>query len=120
MRRRVVACLGDSLTDANAGRCNVHTSGMWPSLLQQALGERSFEVQNFGASGVPAIHYHDWGPLSEALRVQPDAVVIMLGTNDAWCWNEEWYRHALTHMIASFKSLSVAPSMILLLVPPPL
>ena len=115
---RTIACVGDSLTDANAGRCGVSSDEMWPALLQKQLGD-TFSVRNFGASGAPAQRYHEWGPLSAALASQPTAAIIMLGTNDAWCWNEYWYTAALINLLQAFKDLPSAPH-VLALVPPPL
>ena len=73
---------------------------MWPALLQEELG-RSFEVRNFGASGVPVQRYHEWGPLNEVLALKPDGVVVMLGTNDAWMWNEYWFKEKYTSLLTA-------------------
>ena len=92
---------------------------MWPSLLQRALGDASFNVRNFGASGVPAQRYHEWGPLGEALALEPDAVIVMLGTNDAWCWSEPHFAGRYSSLLSAFQSLASAP-VVVALVPPPL
>jgi lysophospholipase L1-like esterase len=81
-----IACVGDSLTDAHSGRCELGAQQMWPALLQEELGSL-FVVRNFGASGVPVQRFHEWGPmghLNEVLELKPEVIVVMLGTNDAW------------------------------------
>ncbi len=89
---------------------------MWPALLQEELG-RSFEVRNFGASGVPVQRYHEWGPLNEVLALKPDGVVVMLGTNDAWMWNEYWFKEKYTSLLTALQSVS---TFMLAVLPPPL
>lgn len=77
-----LACVGDSITQGSgAGK------GMaYPTQLQTLLGE-GWEVGNFGVSGRTLLRKGDhpyWkeAAYTKALDFKPDAVIIMLGTND--------------------------------------
>ena len=77
-----LACVGDSITQGSgAGK------GMaYPTQLQALLGE-GWEVGNFGVSGRTLLRKGDhpyWNEAAykKALEFKPDAVIIMLGTND--------------------------------------
>ena len=72
-----VACVGDSLT---AGRES------WPAHLDAHLGDR-WEIRNFGLGESTVLQVGDTPYLTlklpEVLAYQPDAVVVLLGTNDS-------------------------------------
>ena len=77
-----LACVGDRITQGSgAGK------GMaYPTQLQALLGE-DWEVGNFGVSGRTLLRkgdhpYWNEGAYKKALDFKPDAVIIMLGTND--------------------------------------
>ncbi len=77
-----LACVGDSITQgAGAGK------GMaYPTQLQALLG-KGWEIGNFGVSGRTLLRKGDhpyWkeAAYTKALDFKPDAVIIMLGTND--------------------------------------
>ena len=77
-----LACVGDSITQGvGAG------NGMaYPTQLQALLGE-GWEIGNFGVSGRTLLRKGDnpyWkeAAYTKALDFKPDAVIIMLGTND--------------------------------------
>lgn len=77
-----IACVGDSITEGfGAGK------GMaYPTQLQAILGE-GFVVGNFGVSARTLLRKGDYPYWNEeaytkALDFKPDAVIIMLGTND--------------------------------------
>ena len=77
-----LACVGDSITQgAGAGK------GMaYPTQLQALLGV-GWEIGNFGVSGRTLLRKGDhpyWkeAAYTKALDFKPDAVIIMLGTND--------------------------------------
>jgi acyl-CoA thioesterase I len=82
-----VACVGDSITQgvgAPAGQS-------YPDQLGRMLGAR-WNVRNFGVGGTTMLHAGDhpyWNTQSypDALKFQPDVVIIMLGTNDTKPWN---------------------------------
>lgn len=107
-----VACIGDSITEgAGADR------GMsYPSQLQELLGE-AWQVGNFGVSGRTMLKNGDvpyWreSALQKAQAMNPDVVVIMLGTNDTkpqnWRIKGE-FRGDYADMVKIFKNLPGKP-----------
>lgn len=88
-RKKRIACCGDSIT---FGLCATDVHNSYPSVLQNLLGEK-FEVGNFGVSGATAISGYEPRPdkylpyvvsteYKQALKFEPDIVVLMLGMND--------------------------------------
>ncbi|MBU1693123.1 MAG: hypothetical protein KKC51_04080 [Verrucomicrobia bacterium] len=75
-----VACLGDSIT-GGAGLQRPEEDS-YPAQLQRLLG-RGWEVRRFAAGGATVAGYPA-DALNEALAYEPQAVVILLGTNDAY------------------------------------
>ena len=71
-----LACIGDSIT-----------CGPYPSMLQNALGNK-WQVTNLGVSGATMLNggdkpYSKLGQYDQALKSKPDVVTIALGTNDS-------------------------------------
>lgn len=71
-----LACLGDSITEGSG----------YPSALQQLLGNR-FMVKNYGVSSSTLLSrgdkpYAQQAKFAAAKTFEPDAVILMLGTND--------------------------------------
>jgi lysophospholipase L1-like esterase len=123
-----VACVGDSITFGLSipGR----ETNSYPARLQGRLGGQ-WEVRNFGVSGATMLRnppfrvessYWDQPAFVEAGKYNPDAVVIILGTNDLW--HDENWKHcrqfALDYrtMIEHFAGLPAHPR-IWLVYPPP-
>ncbi len=116
-----VACVGNSITEgigASSGSTN------YPSVLQHNLGTAKYEVTNFGASGRTlmkngkefdgsASSYWDHERYQNALKYNPDIVVIKLGTNDAkhinWDNIKGEYVGDYIALVNSFKALSSQP-----------
>jgi lysophospholipase L1-like esterase len=77
-----LACVGDSITQGvGAGK-----GQSWPDQLQKMLGEK-WVVKNFGVSGTTLLNagdnpYQKQGAFKNAKALNPDVVVIVLGTND--------------------------------------
>jgi len=77
-----LACVGDSITQgvgAGGGQS-------WPDQLRRLLGDK-WAVHNFGVSGTTLMKsgdspYQKQRAFANAKALQPDVVVIMLGTND--------------------------------------
>ena len=107
-----VACVGDSITQgvgADKGKS-------YPSQLQALLGD-THKVGNFGVSGRTLLSKGDKPYIKEkayqdALAMEPDIVIIMLGTNDTkpqnWKFEAEFdadYRE----LVKSFQSLKSKP-----------
>lgn len=80
-RRRVVVCLGDSLTQGNA-------SFDYPHVLAGRLEPDGYTVLNAGVNGDLA-----WNVLQrvdEVIRAEPAYVVLLVGTNDARACESAW------------------------------
>ncbi|MGD0643276.1 MAG: GDSL-type esterase/lipase family protein [Candidatus Bathyarchaeia archaeon] len=111
-----VACVGDSITEATE----------YPSDLQSLLGS-NYTVDNFGHSGATVslntgCSYINQSEFQEALKFQPEIVVIMLGTNDDHSWARQYnesFEHDYTALITSFQQLDSNPQ-IWLVKPPPI
>jgi len=107
-----LACVGDSITQGSgAGK------GMaYPTQLQALLGEK-WEVGNFGVSGRTLLRKGDFpywkeAAYTKALDFKPDAVIIMLGTNDTkpqnWKHKAE-FEGDYRDLVKSFQDLPSKP-----------
>ncbi len=108
-----VACIGNSIT-YGSGKDRVNTS--YPGQLQQLLGEE-YDVWNFGYSGRTLLKkgdfpYWDEIELKAAKAIQPDIVIIKLGTNDTkpqnWQYADEFESDYRT-LIQEFTSSPSTP-----------
>ena len=145
-----VACVGDSLTRGDGlhehppsrrvpawhlrqNQLPLRERGSYPALLQRLLGQRRFDVRNFGHGGTTACNLSGGrGPpyvatreFPAALRFQPHLVVLMLGTNDAkdFLWRAcgaPRVRNGLEDIVRAFASSRTPPRLLLLLTPPPM
>jgi lysophospholipase L1-like esterase len=117
-----VACVGDSITQG-IGASPGHS---YPDQLQALLGSK-WVIKNYGVSGRTLLRKGDlpwWNEqaFKDAHSLNPDAVVIMLGTNDTrppnWVHEDEFYGD-YKDLIESFKVLPSKPH-IWILRPPPI
>jgi lysophospholipase L1-like esterase len=118
-----VACVGNSIT-AGAGISDA-VNDAYPGQLQKLLGE-NYVVGNFGNSGRTMLKNGDY-PLwvekefTNALAMNPNIVIILLGTNDSkpynWIYKDEYVPDYLA-MIDTFKTLPANPQ-IYICKPPP-
>lgn len=120
---RRVACVGDSIT-YGSGTTNRRVNS-YPAQLGKLLGT-SWQVGNFGVGGATLLNrgdkpYQKQKAMNAALAFHPQAVVIMLGTNDTkpqnWKYVKEFpddYRQ----LIDRFAALPEKPT-IFLCIPPP-
>jgi lysophospholipase L1-like esterase len=107
-----VACIGDSITEGvGAAR-----GKSYPSQLQEMLGDK-WVVGNFGVSGRTLLKKGDFPYWNEAkyqnaLKSEPDVVIIMLGTNDTkpqnWKFESEFVAD-YTELVKSFQALPSKP-----------
>ena len=113
-----IACVGDSITDG-FGLANASLDA-WPVLLNDMLGE-SYLVENCGQTGKTHQQggresYWDTYKFKKAKALNPDIVIIKLGTNDAkeanWK-NPEKFRADLNAMIDEFAALDSKPKIYL-------
>lgn len=112
-----IACVGNSIT---AGWGLSDGADSYPSVLQKYLGNDKYDVRNFGASGrvmskstEPGKSYWGTNEYQDALKFEPDIVIIKLGTNDAepYVWNEYkgQFKETYIDMVNSFKNLPSNP-----------
>ena len=95
-KRIRVACIGDSIT-FGTGAANRSTDS-YPAQLQKLLGS-GYEVMNFGVGGCTLIRKgtpNVWTTMKriQAENINPDLVVVSLGTNDTCggkrkCWDHK-------------------------------
>ena len=107
-----VACIGDSITQGSGAA----PGQSYPSQLQAILGDK-WKVGNFGVSGRTLLKKGDFPYWNEkayqdALKFEPDVVIIMLGTNDTKPQN--WKHEAefvddYTELVNSFQGLATEP-----------
>jgi lysophospholipase L1-like esterase/pimeloyl-ACP methyl ester carboxylesterase len=114
-----VACLGDSITYGSGLPDREHTT--YPLVLGALLGKR-YEVRNYGVSGATLLANGDRPYIKEqaffdALRWQPDVVVIFLGTNDSKRANWEAYASEFAEdysaMVERLRALPSSPRIVL-------
>jgi beta-galactosidase len=109
-----VACVGDSIT----------SDTKYTDDLSQMLGE-NYTVENFGVGRTTVSlefnkPYMNQPAFQDAQRFNPDIVVIMLGTNDAYLSQEQRdnFVNDYKTLINSFNSLPSNPK-VYIVVPPP-
>jgi len=99
-----LACIGDSITYGSG--IEEREQNHYPARLQEMLGS-DWSVRNFGVSGATLLEkgnkpYIEQPEYREALRWEPEVVVIMLGTNDSKPVN--WDAHADAY-VADYRAL---------------
>jgi acyl-CoA thioesterase I len=112
-----IVCIGDSITDG-AGTHNQSTSA-YPSVLASLLGS-DYSVVNSGRGGATMLKQSDspfWlrKEFSNVFAVQPDIVVIKLGTNDSkdQNWNAARYAADYQAMIDTLRTMQSNPEIFL-------
>ena len=113
-----VACVGDSITEGSG----LQPDKRYPAQLQALLGA-GYKVENFGVGGRTLLSKGNLPYIKEqryqdALAMEPDIVVIMLGTNDAkpmnWKFEKE-FEADYRALVESFKRLDSKPRIFLCL-----
>jgi len=107
-----VACIGDSITQG----AGADDGKSWPAQLQGLLG-KSWQVMNFGLGGRTLLKKGDapyWKEsiYQDALKSNPDVVIIMLGTNDTKPQNwkhEAEFAADYREFVKSFQALASKP-----------
>ena len=89
---KLVACVGDSITYGSG--ISDRQNDSYPAQLSRMLQnfDKQWQAQNFGVSGATLLRNGDLpyvrqNAYNQALTAEPDAVIIMLGTNDSKSWN---------------------------------
>lgn len=124
-KRVQIACVGDSITYGSGATDRNRTS--YPPVLQELLGEESYQVHNFGLGSTTVIKSGDhpyWytQEFNDSIALKPDIVIIQLGTNDAkeWNWNETSFVLDYIDLINVYKSLKEPSPIVYIAIPPPL
>jgi alpha-L-fucosidase 2 len=109
-----VACVGDSLT----------SDTKYPDELENMLGP-NYNVVNFGVGRTTVSlefnkPYMSQSAAQGAQYFEPDIVVIMLGTNDAYLGQQQWNNFSSDYktLISKFQTLPSNPKIYLTLPPP--
>jgi lysophospholipase L1-like esterase len=120
-----VACIGNSIT-YGYGLSSPSTQS-YPSKLQDLLGN-GYIVSNFGVSSRTMLKngnkpYWIEAAYTQAKAINPDIVIIMLGTNDSklntnWTPYKNEFYDDYVDMINSFRTLTSQPEVYICLVPP--
>ncbi|NOU47216.1 MAG: hypothetical protein HOO86_09160 [Bacteroidales bacterium] len=117
-----IVCIGDSITEG-AG-LKYQSSDSYPAQLDQILGN-GFEVVNCGQSAATMLKESDYSywqcnEFSNVFTVDPDIVVIALGTNDSkdHNWNADQFTKDYQSMIGLLKSMNQEMKIYVCLPPP--
>ena len=119
----VVACVGDSITWGGGA------TNSYPALLQAELGE-GWEVRNFGVNSRTArregkefdlrpgdLDYRKTLSYTKSLSCKPDAVILMIGTNDSkptnWEETGEAFRAGYADLVDDYLALEPKPVVII-------
>jgi acyl-CoA thioesterase-1 len=121
--KKHVAAVGDSNTYGAGVLFANRSKNSYPDQLQDLLGEE-YQVLNYGLSGRTLLSsgdapYEDNKFWSISHDVNPDIVLIMLGTNDTkpQNWDAQSYEKQLADAVSSYTELPHQPS-VFLLTPP--
>lgn len=122
----IIVALGDSIT-FGAGVIKTRTSDSWEAKLEKLLSG-SYQVLNYGISGATLQNEGDcpyWnttvkalqGYAEAALALNPEILILMLGTNDSkpYNWNQERFEVQLDQRV---KELKPAVKRLILMCPP--
>ncbi len=114
---KLVACVGDSITYGSG--ISDRQNDSYPAQLSRMLQkfDNQWQAQNYGVSGATLLrngdkHYIQQSAYNEALAAEPDAVIIMLGTNDSKSWNwvyKDQYVSDYIFLIDTFAELPSKP-----------
>jgi acyl-CoA thioesterase I len=114
-----VACVGDSITYGMGVLFNHRSKNSYPALLQSMLGDE-YQVLNYGVTNRTLQNSGDAPYTKEkqyasSHEINPDIVIIMLGTNDSKPknWNAANYEKELKEFADSYKSLPSHPQVYL-------
>lgn len=124
----IIVALGDSIT-FGAGVVGTRGTDSWEAKLEKLLGD-SYQVLNYGISGATLQNEGDcpyWnmpekakqGFPEAALALNPEIVLLMLGTNDSkpYNWNRERYAEQLDQRVKEIKQTESVKRLILMCPP---
>ncbi len=112
-----IACIGDSITEGMGLKCQSQTS--YPYKLNQMLGN-DYIVQNCGRSATTLQKQGDYSywtvcDFMNALQLQPNIVIVALGTNDTKShnWNRDRFKMDYQNLIDTLQSIPSKPEIVL-------
>lgn len=124
----IIVALGDSIT-FGAGVAKTRATDSWESKLEKLLGG-AYQVLNYGISGATLQNEGDmpyWnmpdklcqGFPEAALALNPEIVILMLGTNDSkpYNWNRGRYEAQLDERVKELKAGASVKRLILMCPP---
>ena len=114
-----VACVGDSITEGYGLSCQSKTG--YPVVLDSILGE-NYSVQNCGRSATTLQKHGDFPywickEFSNVFALQPNIIIIKLGTNDTkpYNWNATRFARDYQSLIDTFNTMGSKPEIFLCL-----
>ena len=118
-KKKKIITVGDSITwGICASNRNVSS---WPAVLGKLAG---IDIINHGKSGKYLRKkgrepYWTESVYDYTLKLHPDLIIVMLGTNDArpHSWNEESYKEDLIEMVDKFQKIASKPK-VYVMIPP--
>ena len=118
-KKKKIVTVGDSIT---YGICTSNrNSTSWPAVLGKLSG---LDIINHGKSGKfmrkkAGQPYRDESVYDYTLKLHPDLIIMMLGTNDArpMNWDEEDYKKDLIEMVEEFQNMASKPK-VYVMIPP--
>ena len=120
----IIAALGDSITYGD-GVQETRKTDAWPYKLEQRLAGR-YQVLNFGVGGATLQDEGDkpyWNLPEQhpqaALALNPEIVILMLGTNDSkpYNWDRERFEAQLDKRVKELKAAASVKRLILMCPP---
>lgn len=115
-----IACIGDSIT-FGTGVPFSRKKDAWTFQLDEMLDE-DYQVLNYGIGGATLCDigdhpYRSYGFLEEAIKVNPEYMLFMLGTNDSkpYNWDEEEYKEELKRFVLQIKNESPGTELIIMI-----
>lgn len=118
-----IVAIGDSITYGADPTNKILSKTTYPAQLQRALG-KNYRVLNYGVNGATLVTSGDLPYRSTSFYkiindVDPDIVLIMLGTNDSkpHNWDAKTYKTQLKDFVSGQKSLLSHPQ-VYLMTPP--
>ncbi|MCQ2973561.1 MAG: GDSL-type esterase/lipase family protein [Bacteroidales bacterium] len=112
-----IACIGNSITEGHG--ISDQSKYTWPVQLNKILGDE-YIVENCGRSGTTLQKEGDYTywttkEFSNAILLNPDIIVVKLGTNDSkpQNWNQERFKSDYQSLIDTLKSLKSNPRIII-------
>lgn len=114
-----IACIGDSIT-YGSGVLPTRGKDSYPAKLGHLLGD-GYKIFNYGLRGRTLLNegdqpYREEKFFAQSQKVEPDIVLIMLGTNDSkpYNWNAEAYQRELEDFVVLYKELPNQPKVYLM------